>query len=181
MSAVFHGRGASRPRPFGDSSTSRARTRRAPTNCRTRAFTLIEVLVALTILAIAAVVLGGAYANTLLAHASVAQRAAGGSALDFLHEQILNEPEREKVEKGGDLSLPDDRRLRWEAKIEEAAVPDLFRVTVNTRLNGGTMKTEEQATETFLVLRPTWSDAQRREQLRSDWRASREKLQEARK
>ncbi len=146
-----------------------------------RAFTLIEVLVALTILAIAAVVLGAAYANTLNAHAAIAQRASGGSAMDFLHEQILNEPEREKVEKGGDLSLPDDRRLRWEAKVEEAAVPDLFRVTVTTRVAGGTMKAEEQATEIFMLLRPTWSDAQRREQLRSDWRASREKLQEARK
>lgn len=148
---------------------------------RRRAFTLIEVLVALTILAIAAVVLGAAYANTLAAHSAVAQRASGGSAMDFLHEQILNEPEREKVEKGGDLSLPDDRRLRWEAKIEEAAVPDLFYVTVTTRIAGGTMKSEEQATQSFMVLRPTWSDAQRREQLRSDWRASREKLQEARK
>lgn len=145
------------------------------------AFTLIEVLVALTILAIAAVVLGAAYANTLGAHAAVAQRASGGSAMDFLHEQILNEPEREKVEKGGDLSLPDDRRLSWEAKIEEVAVPDLFRVTVTTRIAGGTMKSDEQATDTFMVLRPTWSDAQRREQLRSDWRASREKLQEAKK
>jgi prepilin-type N-terminal cleavage/methylation domain-containing protein len=166
---------------LGERGGSRTRTGRAPTAGRNRAFTLIEVLVALTILAIAAVVLGGAYANTLMAHASVAQRAAGGSAMDFLHEQILNEPEREKVEKGGDLSLPDDRRLHWETKIEEAAVPDLFIVTVTTRMNGGTMRTEEQSTETFMLLRPTWSDPQRREQLRSDWRASREKAQEARK
>lgn len=146
-----------------------------------RAFTLIEVLVALAILALAAIVLGAAYANTLGAHRAVAQRASGGSAMDFLRDQILNEPEREKVEKGGDLALPDDRRLRWEARIEEAPVPDLFKVTLTTRTNGGTMKAEETETETLMLLRPTWSDPQRREQLRSDWRADREKLQEARK
>jgi len=143
------------------------------------AFTLIEVLVALAILAVAAVVLGAAYANTLGAHAAIAQRASGGSAMDFLRDQVLNEPEREKVEKGGDLSLPDDRRLRWEAKVEEAAVPDLFKVTLTTHTSGGTLKADEESTETLMVLRPTWSDAQRREQLRSDWRAAREKAQEA--
>ncbi|MBI2514207.1 MAG: prepilin-type N-terminal cleavage/methylation domain-containing protein [Opitutae bacterium] len=148
---------------------------------QSRAFTLIEVLVALAVLALAAIVLGAAYANTLEAHRAVAQRAVGGSAMDFLHDQVLNEPEREKVEKGGDVSLPDDRRLRWEAKIEEAPVPDLFKVTVTTRTSGGTMKADEESTETLMLLRPTWSDAQRREQLRSDWRAAHEKAQEARK
>jgi hypothetical protein len=142
---------------------------------------LIEVLVGLAILAISVVVLGAAYANTLSAHRAVAQRAVGGSAMDFLRDQMLNEPEREKVEKGGDVSLPDDRRLRWEAKVEEAPVPDLFKVTITTRTTGGVMKADEEATETLMVLRPTWSDAQRREQLRSDWRAAREKAQEARK
>lgn len=165
----------------GDRGTCRTQQGCAATSRRARAFTLIEVLVALAILALAAIVLGAAYANTLGAHRTVAQRASGGSAMDFLRDQILNEPEREKVEKGGDLSLPDDRRLRWETKVEEVAVPDLFKVTVTTRTSGGTMKTEEEALETLMVLRPTWSDPQRREQLRSDWRADREKLQEARK
>lgn len=148
---------------------------------RLRAFTLIEVLVALAILALAAIVLGAAYANTLGAHRAVAQRAVGGSAMDFLRDQVLNEPEREKVEKGGDLSLPDDRRLRWEAKIEEAPVPDLFKVTIRTRIGGGMAQADEENTDTLMLLRPTWSDAQRREQLRSDWRAAHERAQEGKK
>ena len=139
-----------------------------------RGFTLIEVLAGIFILALAAVVLGAAYANTLGAHAAVAQRALVGSNLDFLREAVLNEPEREKVEKGGDLPLPERRQLRWEAKIEEAPVPDLFRVTVTGRISGGGQNADEEFTQVMMLLRPTWSDAQRREQIRSEWRATRE-------
>jgi general secretion pathway protein I len=138
------------------------------------AFTLIEVLISLAILAIAAVVLGAAYANTLGAHQAVAQRAVSGHPIDFLREAVLNEPERDAVERGGDLSLPDNRRLRWQGKVEEAPVPDLFKVVITMRLEGGTVTQAEELIHTLMLLRPTWSDPVRREQLRSEWRASRE-------
>lgn len=150
---------------------SRARRRRAA------AFTLVEVLVSLGILALAAIVLGAAYVNTLEAHRAAAARAASGAPLDFLHEVLLNEPERETVEKGGEITLPDDRRLRWEAVIEETPVPDLFQVTVTGRIDG-TAATE--FTHTLRLLRPTWSDAQVREKIRTDWRSLREQAKEDR-
>jgi general secretion pathway protein I len=139
---------------------------------RRRAFTLIEVLISLAILALAAIVLGAAYANTLDAHRAIAARAVVGAPVEYLREQLLNEPEREKIEKGGEVQLPENRRLRWEAKVEEAAVPDLFKVVVTGRVDGGTTgRPPEEFTRTLMLLRPTWSDPQRREQLRSDWRA----------
>lgn len=141
------------------------RTRRA-------AFSLIEVLVSLAILALAVIVLGAAYANTLEAHRAVAARAVAGAPLDFLREQLLNEPEREKVEKGGDVQLPENRRLTWRAEIEEALVPDLFKVTVTGRIDGGTSGNPEEFTESFMLLRPTWSDPQKRETLRTEWRSA---------
>ncbi|MDP2138003.1 MAG: prepilin-type N-terminal cleavage/methylation domain-containing protein [Candidatus Didemnitutus sp.] len=137
------------------------------------AFTLIEVLISLAIVGIAAVALGAAYANTLGAHAAVAQRAAHGTVLDHLSAVVLNEPDREKVESGGDLTLPENRRLRWEAVVEEAAVPDLFKVTIKGRVEGGTAGGVEEFTQSVMLLRPTWSDPQRREQQRTEWRASR--------
>ncbi|MBA4137914.1 MAG: hypothetical protein C0518_11400 [Opitutus sp.] len=143
------------------------------TACSRGAFTLIEVLISLAILGLAAIVLGAAYANTLEAHRAIAARAAAGAPVDFLREVVLNEPERDKVEKGGDLSLPDNRRLRWEAKIEEAVVPDLFQVVIQGRVDGEANRPAEEFSQTLMLLRPTWSDASRREQLRSEWRASR--------
>jgi prepilin-type N-terminal cleavage/methylation domain-containing protein len=145
-----------------------------PGRC-SRAFTLIEVLISLAILGLAAIVLGAGYANTLEAHRAAAQRASAGVPVDFLRELVLNEPERDKVEKGGDVQLPDNRRLRWEAKIEEAVVPDLFQVVVRGRVEGDGSRPAEEFSQTLMLLRPTWSDPQRREQLRSEWRASRPK------
>ena len=145
---------------------------------QTIAFTLIEVLISLAIVALAAIVLGAAYANTLGAHHAAAQRATAGHAVEFLREQVLNEPERDKVEAGGDVALPDNRRLRWEAKIEEAPVPDLFKVTLTGRIDGGASTEPEEMTHTLMLLRPTWSDPTRREQLRTEWRASREEAKD---
>ncbi|HET7535670.1 MAG TPA: prepilin-type N-terminal cleavage/methylation domain-containing protein [Candidatus Didemnitutus sp.] len=133
------------------------------------AFTLVEVLVSLAILVGAAVVLGASYVNTLNAHHAVALRAAAGHEIDYLRDAILNEPDRETVEKGGTVTLPDNRRLQWDAAIEEAVVPDLFKVTVRGQIAGTSATDHDSFEETMMLLRPTWSDPQKREQQRTEW------------
>lgn len=137
-------------------------------------FTLLEVLVGIAILAMAAVVLGAAYVNTLNAHAAVARRANAGNGMDYLREAVLNEPERDQVEQGGQRALPEGRQLQWEATVEEAAVPDLFKVTVRGRITGAATNDDEKFEQTLMLLRPTWSDAGKREQLLADWGKQRE-------
>lgn len=147
---------------------------------RPRAFTLVEVLVSLALLGLAAVVLGAAYVNTLEAHRAAAQRAGAGNPMDFLREAVLLEPDRSRVEQGGDLVLPDNRRLRWSAAVEETMVPDLFLLVVT-----GTAETEagrgaEEFGQTLHLLRPTWSDPGRRQELRQTWRDARRAREERR-
>lgn len=139
-----------------------------------RGFTLLEVLVGIAILALAVVVLGAAYVNTLGAHAAVAQRAAAGAGMDFLREAVLAEADRAKVEAGGRIPLPDDRELSWEATVEEAAVPDLFQVVVRGRITNGRDDREETFEHKLMLLRPDWSEAGRREQVRVEWMRQRE-------
>ncbi len=139
------------------------------------AFTLLEVLVGIAILAMAAVVLGAAYVNTMSAHAAVARRAVEGPGMEYLREAILNEPDRAKVEQGGSVPLPDGRQLQWTATLEELPVPDLFRVEVRGRIDGG--KEPEEFTQAVHLLRPTWSDPGRREQIRVQWNQRREELE----
>jgi prepilin-type N-terminal cleavage/methylation domain-containing protein len=139
-----------------------------------RGFTLLEVLVGIAILALAVVVLGAAYVNTLGAHAAVAQRATAGEGMDYLREAVLAEPDRRKVEAGGRMPLPEDRDLSWVATVEAAAVPDLFRVVVRGRITGGRDGSEEAFEQKLMLLRPDWSEPDRREQVRADWARTRE-------
>ncbi len=139
---------------------------------RRAGFTLLEVLVGIAVLALAAVVLGAAYVNTLHAHHAVAHRAASGHGVEYLREAVLNEPERGQVEQGGWLNLPGHRQLRWEARVEEAAAPDLFKVTLRGRITGS--GDDETFEHTLMLLRPTWSDSAKRERLREIWQRRRE-------
>lgn len=134
---------------------------------RPRAFTLIEVLVALAIFAVAAVVLGASYSNLMLAHASIRDRDGNDSDIAWAREALLAEPDRAVVERGGDIVLPDGRTGNWRATVNATAVSDLFDVELELSAPppAGTGDLV-RATEKLRLLRPTWSTAAERKDLR---------------
>lgn len=139
---------------------------------RQRGFTLIEVLVSLAIFGMAAVVLGATYVNILTNYQAAMTRPARQSDLALLRPALLAEPDRVRAEKGGDQPLPGDRIARWQSRIGETAIADLFEVTFEWEITGpGRPPVTGQ--ETFMLLRPTWSDPAEREKLRE---ASRQRL-----
>jgi general secretion pathway protein I len=132
-----------------------------------RAFTLIEVLVALAIFAVAAVVLGATYVNILLSHAALRDLDGSGDNLQWARAALLIEPDRATAERGGDVVLPDGRTANWRATIEPTGVSDLFDVTLEmdappTDGSGDTVKSSCR----LRLLRPTWSVESEREELR---------------
>lgn len=129
-------------------------------------FTLIEVLVSLGIFALAAVVLGSAYVNILVGYQTMRATTAEKTDVGFARSLILNEPQRDLVEKGGEFRTADGGRLRWTARIEEAERADLFRVAVEYEISPAGPAPTRRRNETLLVLRPTWSDPLKREKLR---------------
>jgi len=129
------------------------------------AFTLLEVLIGIVVLALAAVVLGAAYTNTLQAQHAVARPDADTEVWLHLGAAVLTEPARETLERGGELVLPDGRRLVWTAQIEAMPVPDLYRVGLNARL----AETGKEFDRRLMLLRPAWSDPGEREKLREEW------------
>jgi general secretion pathway protein I len=144
---------------------------------RARAFTLIEVLVALAIFAIAAVVLGAAYVNLLQTHAALRDRDGSESDIAWAREALLAEPDRAVVERGGDLVLPDGRSAVWRATITPTGVSDLFDVALEFDApppGGGEL---QRGGETLRLLRPTWSNEAERKELRD---RARERLQRQR-
>lgn len=130
-----------------------------------RSFTLLEVLVALAIFAMAAVVLGATYVNALNAYEAVSRRNEYDADLQFVRAALLMEPDRDKVEEGADLDLGGGRRAHWHADIAPNDTADLFTVVWTCEINDPSRHEPFRTTQTFQLLRPTWSDPVERTKL----------------
>lgn len=147
-------------------------------NTRARAFTLLEVLVSLAMVGIAAVVLGTAYVNVLFSYHAMQGRGAEEADAAHVRALVMSEPQRAVAENGGRMERPGGGTVRWETRIEETEVMDLFRVTLEYEFTPATAAPARLRREELLLLRPTWSDPARREQLRA---AFRQELEDRRK
>jgi general secretion pathway protein I len=134
-----------------------------------RAFTLVEVLVALSIVAMAAIMLGTAYVNVLLGYEHAERSTTVDADVRFAREILFRQPDREKAEEGDEFGTADGRRVLWSARIEPTAVADLFDVTFEVELIDKGQN--EIVREQFRLLRPTWSEDNDRDQLRQQMRS----------
>lgn len=119
-------------------------------------FTLLEVLVALTIFAMAAVMLGSSYLNVLNSYEVVSRGVQINEDFAFARQQVLNEPDRKKVEEGGEFETAGARRAKWNVEIESTGVADVFRVAFTCEIADPNRPEPERQVQTFLLLRPTW-------------------------
>lgn len=125
---------------------------------RRAGFTLIEVLVALAIFAMTAIVLSTAYLNVLNSYAAASRANQRDHDVSFAREQLLAEPDRAKAEIGADFDSLEGRHVRWSATIAATTMPDLFAVTFTCEINDSSQPDLPKITQTFTLLRPTWSD-----------------------
>lgn len=136
---------------------------------RARGFTLLEVLVAMTIFAMAAVMLASAYLNILNSYEAVSRGVQINEDFAFARQQVLNEPDRKKVEEGGEFETAGGRRAKWTAEIASTAVADVYRVAFTCELADPNRTEPERQIENFLLLRPTWViDPAERSKLKED-------------
>lgn len=121
--------------------------------------TLVEVLVALAIFALAAVGLSAAYGNILLARSALTRMEADDEALRLARAAVLD-PQGlgRKVTSAGEraegrVSLSDGTLAEWEAEITPATVDALFLVRLTIRREGDA----EGRVQEFRLYRPGWS------------------------
>ena len=139
---------------------------------RRAAFTLVEVLVALAIFSIAAVVLGATYLNVLNSYDVVSRGVATGEDIAFARAQVLLEADRTKLEKGGEFETTGGRHARWSVEIASTTTADLFSVAFACEIADPARPEPDKTTQTFLLLRPTWTiDAAERSKLKETAKA----------
>lgn len=149
---------------------------------RRNAFTLVEVLVALAIFALSAIVLGSAYLNILNSYDIAARNAVTGEDVAFARQIVLTEPDRTKLEQGGDFDTTGGRHVHWGVEIASTTTADLFTVTFTCEISDPTRSEPEKTTQTFTLLRPTWStDIAERDKLRGEAQTRILELQQQRK
>jgi len=123
---------------------------------RRNGFTLLEVLAALMIFALTAVVMGAAYLNVLNAYAAAEQTNANDDDIAFARSQLLAISDLTTAQVGQEFD-DDTRHVKWTTQIDPTNTTDLFTVTFTCVLTDPT-KSPRTVTETFMLLRPTWSD-----------------------
>ena len=130
-------------------------------------FTLLEVLVALAIFALAAVVLGAAYINVLNGYEVARRATVSDPEVQFARLQLLAQADVDLARQGGEFEAGDGRHVLWSATIDPTNEADLFTVAFECEIAGKDAVKAQKVREVFRVLRPTWSVAADRSTLRA--------------
>ncbi len=128
-------------------------------------FSLIEVVVALALFAMAAVVLSDAFVNALLAREKGVSNDTRNRDIRAVRMQLLLEPNREEAEEGGTYETMGNGSANWRAEIEPTNVIDLFQVQLLIDFQEPQDDQETSYQETLYLLRPTWSESDERSAL----------------
>ncbi|MGF1530992.1 MAG: hypothetical protein ACFCU4_06500 [Puniceicoccaceae bacterium] len=107
-----------------------------PTSLRDAAFTLVEVLLALSLLAL------GSYAIVASIVSSIQALNADFDTdpLRYWAERQVLQLDPDQLERGDSLTLPDDRKVTYRAKIEDGPLPDLMEFSLTLEVDGETIE-----------------------------------------
>lgn len=128
------------------------------TICVKKAFSLIEVLVALTLFAIAVTSFTQStfYALTSL---NILQSApARDLDLSFVREQVLQIEKQEKVQEGGTIETLNSGEATWTASVEPTDIIDVYRLTLSTEFKGTQDIKTYETKQVLYIFRPKWTD-----------------------
>jgi general secretion pathway protein I len=132
-----------------------------------RGFTIIEVLVALAIFALMAVVLGSAYLNVLNSYELARRANVNDGEVYFARSQLLTIADLQTAQNGAEFD-DGNSHVKWTAEIEPTTTTDLFTVTFTCTVTEASAPAPRVVTETFMLVRPTWSDPAARTELRQN-------------
>ncbi len=131
-------------------------------------FSLIEVVVALALFAMASVVLSSSFVNALLAREHGQSNDLRHADIRAVRMQLLLEPNLDDAEDGDRYDTLNNGTANWEASIEPTNVIDLFEVQLRIEFSEPQEQQAATYTESLYLLRPTWSKSDERSSLLQD-------------
>lgn len=130
-----------------------------------KAFSLIEVLIALALFAICSNLIASAFINALLARERDPSSSYQDIAINTVRRQLLLEKNIENAEDGGTLTLLEKGEASWTAEIRTTNIIDLFECRFDIEFLESDSPSQETYSETLYLLRPTWSKSDERSTL----------------
>jgi len=137
---------------------------------RPSAFSLIEVLIALTVFAMAATYLMSTFVNALTARERSVNDDVLHADIRAVRMQLLLEPNLEDAEDGGEYPTLSHGEASWRARIEPTEIVDLFQVEFSIEFSEPPEDGPENHVESLYLLRPPWSEGDERSDLLEDKR-----------
>ena len=145
-----------------------------------RGFSLLEVLIALVIFAIAAVVLGAGYLNILNDYAVIGRGTGEDQDVAYAREELLTQADLPTASAGDEYDTDDggptapksgtsgiSRHVAWTVVITPTNTTDLFDVAFTCTITSGSPDYPARTVnQHFMLLRPTWSAPADRTSLR---------------
>lgn len=131
-------------------------------------FSLIEVVVALALFAMAAVVLNSSFVNALLARERGLSNDRLNADIQAVRLQLLLESNLEDAEDGGRYETLNSGTANWKASVEPTNLIDLFHVQLQIEFSDPQDDQAATHTESLYLLRPTWSESDERSELLQD-------------
>ncbi len=133
-----------------------------------KGFSLIEVLIALALFAIASNIIGSAFINALLSRERNNDNSYRDIAIQTARKQLLLEKNIDDAEDGGSVETLELGEVDWYAEIIPTDMVDLFEVNLFIEFFDVNDDQSSNYNETLLLLRPTWSESDERSSLLQD-------------
>lgn len=130
-----------------------------------KGFSLIEVVIAVALFAMAATVLSSTFVNALLLRDRVQSNDIRNADIRAVRLQLLLTPNLDDAEDGAEIETLSNGEASWRAEIEPTNVIDLFHVELFIEFLDPQEEQESSHQETLYLLRPTWSESGERSDL----------------
>jgi prepilin-type N-terminal cleavage/methylation domain-containing protein len=133
-----------------------------------KGFSLIETVIAVAIAGAAFFMLTETFFNVLLTLEDLESEADHQKDIRFVRSQVIQLPDRDEVEEGGEITTLDLGTAEWEAEIESTTAVDLYRLDLAIEFENPDGEPLLHR-ETLYLLRPTWlEDSLERSDLKAD-------------